>query len=75
LRSAIYHGYSVPEATAHICPVGREENKAPYWQVYFTRLLYTYPTGGNHWSTGAITVNTMISWRGQWYPVHMIGYG
>jgi hypothetical protein len=70
LAQAIYMGYSVPQATAHICPVGREENKAPYWQVYYTRLLFKM----NGVFT-SITINTMISWRGQWYPVHMIGFG
>jgi hypothetical protein len=70
LATATYLGYHVNEAEAHICPVGREENKAPYWQAYMTTIDFTMKNVTRH-----LTVNTMISWRGGWFIVHVIGYG
>ena len=70
LASATYLGYHVNEASAHICPIGREQNKAPYWQVYMTTIDFSMKGATRH-----LTVNTMIGWRGGWFIVHVIGYG
>ncbi len=70
LATATYVGYHVNEGSAHICPVGREQNKAPYWQVYMTTIDFTMKGVSRH-----LTVNTMIGWRGGWFIVHVIGYG
>jgi len=61
--------YAVDDAQAVWVLPGMEENKGPYWRVYFTTL--NYAIGARR---GSITVNTMISWRGEWYVVHLIGF-
>lgn len=71
LPSAVYNGYSVRSATAHTVPVGAEQNKAPYWQVYMTTMAFKDKAGHPH----NFVINTMISFRGAWYVVHVIGYG
>ena len=62
-------GYTVNDAQAVWVLPGLEENKGPYWRVYYTTL--TYAIGERR---GSITINTMISWRGEWYVVHLIGF-
>jgi len=62
-------GYTVDDTEAVWVLPGIEENKGPYWRVYYTSL--TYSIGAQQ---GSITINTMISWRGEWYVVHLIGF-
>lgn len=62
-------GYSVDDAAAVWVVPGVEENKGPYWRIYDTTL--TYAIGHQ---TGSLRVSTMISWRGEWYVVHLIGF-
>jgi hypothetical protein len=45
---------------------GVEHNKGPYWRVLDSALVYT-DGGGRH----SIPVKSMISWRGEWYVVHL----
>ena len=71
LPGAVYNGYSVKSATAHTVRVGAEQNKAPYWQVYTTTMAFKDKNGQPH----SFVINTMISFRGAWYVVHVIGYG
>ncbi len=71
LPGAVYNGYSVKSATAHMVRVGTEQNKAPYWQVYMTTMAFKDKNGQPH----SFVINTMISFRGAWYVVHVIGYG
>jgi hypothetical protein len=60
----------VNQEDAHICPVGREQNAAPYWQTYQSTVFFEW-----HHHRQTITINTLISWRGGWFIVHLIGYG
>ncbi len=46
---------------------GMEYNKGSYWRVYDSAIAYG--TGGR---TQTITVKSMISWRGEWYVVHLV---
>ena len=62
-------GYSVDDPAAVWVVPGVEENKGPYWRVYDTTV--TYAIGRQQ---GSFTVTTMISWRGSWYVVHLIGF-
>ena len=71
LSGAINNGYSVKSASAHTLRVGAEQNKAPYWQVYMTTMAFKDKAGHPH----NFVINTMISFRGAWYVVHVIGYG
>ena len=56
---------AVPDTAQWIQP-GAESNKGSYWRVYNTVL--TYQVDGR---TGTFTVASMISWRGEWYVVHL----
>jgi hypothetical protein len=58
-------GADVP-AGAQWVPPGAEYNKGSYWRVYGTRVRYT--SQGRQRSFG---VCSMISWRGQWFVVHL----
>jgi len=71
LPGAVYNGYRVKSATAHSVRVGAEQNKAPYWQVYTTTMAFKDRSGQPH----SFVINTMISFRGAWYVVHVNGYG
>jgi len=63
---AEFVGVSVPTARAVWVTPRQEENKGPYYRVYGTRLIY--------WLDGrtrSFGIYSMISWRGQWYVVHL----
>ena len=63
--TARFVSVSVPNAAEWILP-GVEYNKGSYWRVYDTVVNYTI--GGR---AGQFTVTSMISWRGEWYVVHL----
>jgi hypothetical protein len=63
--SARLTAVSVPGAATWIVP-GVEYNKGSYWRVYGTRVSYV--AGG---IPGSFEVTSMISWRGEWYVVHL----
>ena len=63
---AVLQSVTVPDAAEWIKP-GVEYNKGSYWRVYGTRV--TYSTGGRQ---GSFTIASMISWRGEWYVVHLL---
>ena len=58
--------FDVPDARARWVDPGEEWNKIGYFRVFGSRLRYT--AGG---SDHAIEVKSLISWRGQWYVVHL----
>lgn len=64
--SATFTSVSVPNAAEWILP-GVEYNKGSYWRVYGTRVDFS--VGGQ---THYFTIASMISWRGQWYLVHLL---
>jgi hypothetical protein len=63
--SASYVSVSVPHAAQWIVP-GVEYNKGSYWRVYGTTV--TYRAGGR---IRSFPITSMISWRGEWYVVHL----
>ena len=58
-------GIDVPNTAQWVQP-GAEYNKESYWRVYSSQVHYT--VGGQ---VGSFTVASMISWRGEWYIVHL----
>jgi hypothetical protein len=64
--SATLVSVSVPDAARWITP-GVEYNKGSYWRVYGTRV--TYDVSGQ---PRYFTIASMISWRGEWYVVHLL---
>jgi hypothetical protein len=63
--SARLTGISVPDAAQWIVP-GVEYNKGSYWRVYGTTLNYS--EGG---TSRSFPITSLISWRGEWYVVHL----
>lgn len=60
-------GVDVPDAQAVWVEPGAEYNKGSYWRVYGATLRYTTPDG----RSGAFPIASLISWRGEWYVVHL----
>jgi hypothetical protein len=63
--SATLVGVQVPDAAQWIQP-GVEYNKGSYYRVYSSSLTYEL-SGVDH----TFTIASMISWRGEWYVVHL----
>jgi hypothetical protein len=59
-------GLTVPGDQAVWVQPGAEYNKGSYWRVYGSTLHYTVD-GQDH----SFPVSSLISWRGQWYVVHL----
>ena len=64
--SAKFVRVTVPTAQAVWIVPGVEYNKGSYYRVYGTRLYYQ--VGGR---TKSIGIYSLISWRGEWYVVHL----
>jgi hypothetical protein len=64
--SAEFVGVTVPTSQAVWIVPGVEYNKGSYYRLFGTRL--TYKVGGK---TKSIGLFSLISWRGEWYIVHL----
>jgi hypothetical protein len=64
--NAKFVGIDVPGDQAVFVQPGEEYNKGSYWRVYGTTLQYEVDG-----QTGSFPVTSLISWRGQWYVVHL----
>ena len=60
-------GVDVPDRSATWVTPGQEYNKGSYWRVYGTRVRYRTVAG----KEGSFGIFSLISWRGQWYVVHL----
>jgi hypothetical protein len=63
---ATFKGLEVPEARGRWVDPGEEYNKIGYYRVFGSRLRYELD-GDAH----AFDVKSLISWRGEWYVVHL----
>jgi hypothetical protein len=63
--SATLASVTVPDTAQWIQP-GVEFNKGSYWRVYGATLAYQVDG-----RSGTFAVASMISWRGEWYVVHL----
>jgi hypothetical protein len=61
--------FDVPQERARWVEPGEEGNRLGYWRVYGTKLRYESDRGA-----GSIDVSSLISWRGEWYVVHLSGF-
>jgi len=59
-------GIDVPDGQATWVQPGEEYNKGSYWRVYNAQLRYTVDG-----QAGSFPIASMISWRGEWYVVHL----
>ena len=64
--NAEFVSVQVPESQAEWIEPGEEYNKGSYYRVYGTRL--SYRVAG---SIRSIGIFSLISWRGEWYCVHL----
>lgn len=62
---ATFLGIDVPATAVWVHP-GAEYNRLSYWRVYGAQVRYR--AGG---VTRRFTIASMISWRGEWYVVHL----
>jgi hypothetical protein len=67
---AKFQGIVVPEQAAKWMPPGTEGNKVGYFRVLRSRLHFTLPTGRSR----DFELTSLISWRGEWYVVHLHGF-
>ncbi len=65
-----FEGITVPEKDAKWMPPGSEGNKLGYFRVLRSRLRFTLPAG----RTRDFELTSLISWRGEWYVVHLHGF-
>jgi hypothetical protein len=65
-NGAEFVSINVPEDQAQWITPGVEYNKGSYWRVYGTTI--TYSVDG---VTKSFPVTSLISWRGEWYAVHL----
>jgi hypothetical protein len=59
----------VPEQHARWVEPGEEYNKIGYFRVFGSRLRYE--EGGQGGTPRVFDVKSLISWRGEWYVVHL----
>jgi hypothetical protein len=59
-------GMEVPETRARWVDPGEEYNKIGYYRVFGSRLRYSVDG-----ETRSLEVKSLISWRGEWYVVHL----
>jgi hypothetical protein len=64
--SAQFVGIDVPGDQAVLVQPGEESNTLSYWRVYGTTLRYSA-----NGATNSFPVTSLISWRGEWYVVHL----
>jgi hypothetical protein len=60
----------VPEERAEWMKPGREGNRLGYYRVLRSRLFYADADGKER----SLEVTSLISWRGEWYLVHLHGF-
>ena len=65
--AAQFQGITVPESSARWMAPGSEGNKLGYFRVLRSGLRFALPTG----RTRDFELTSMISWRGEWYVVHL----
>jgi len=65
-----FEGVTVSEKDAKWMAPGSEGNRLGYFRVLRSRLRFTLPTG----RTRDFELTSLISWRGEWYLVHLHGF-
>jgi len=65
-----FEGITVAERDAKWMPPGSEGNRLGYFRVLRSRLRFTLPTGRSR----EFELTSLISWRGEWYVVHLHGF-
>lgn len=66
-RATTFVGLEVPSAQMQWITPGVEYNRGSYWRVLNSELRYRTRDG----SLQTLAVASLISWRGEWYVVHL----
>lgn len=61
--------FDVPDDRARWVEPDEESNKLGYWRVYGTHIVYEVDG-----KERTFDVSSLISWRGEWYVVHLTGF-
>jgi hypothetical protein len=69
-EQAEFVGITVPEERAEWMKPGKEGNRLGYFRVLRSRLRFRLPGGKEQ----SFELTSMISWRGEWYVVHLHGF-
>jgi len=69
LGRATFKGLHVPAKKPHWAAPGNEYNRLGYWRVYGSHLIYEL-RGRERF----IPISSLISWKSEWYVVHMTGF-
>jgi hypothetical protein len=67
---ATFTGVSVSDKDTRWMEPGSEGNKLGYFRVLRSRLHFTLPAGRSR----DFELTSLISWRGEWYVVHLHGF-
>ena len=68
--TAKFEGVTVSEKDVKWMRPGSEGNKVGYFRVLRSRLRFVLPMG----RTRDLELTSLISWRGEWYVVHLHGF-
>ena len=69
LRRATFKGLKIPAKKPHWAAPGNEYNRLGYWRVYGAHLVYEL-RGRERF----VPLSSMISWKREWYVVHLTGF-
>jgi hypothetical protein len=69
-EGAVFLGVDVPEARAQWMKPGKEGNRLGYYRVLRSTLRFRLASGRER----SFELTSMISWRGEWYVVHLHGF-
>jgi hypothetical protein len=67
---AEFLGVTVPEARVEWMKPGKEGNRLGYFRVLRSQLRFRLPSGKEQ----SFELTSLISWRGEWYVVHLHGF-
>jgi hypothetical protein len=69
-ESLVFEGLDLDEKRVKWIDKGEEGNKVGYWRVTRSKLRYRDPAGKSH----TLELTSLISWRGEWFVVHLHGF-
>lgn len=69
LAKATFKGLRIPPKRPHWAAPGNEYNRLGYWRAYGSQLTYELRGRERH-----VPISSLISWKSQWYVVHMTGF-
>jgi hypothetical protein len=67
---AVFRGIDIPEASVKWMKPGKEGNRVGYYRVLRSKLRVGLREGRER----TLELTSLISWRGEWYIVHLSGF-